>query len=78
LAIQLATVAPISWQTLLFPARKPMSPRSPQQQQVDVEATADALKELPPRVRLLLTRMLEVKQRCRRATSLDVLLSRTL
>ncbi|ETM42216.1 hypothetical protein L914_12093 [Phytophthora nicotianae] len=61
LAIQIAAIAPISWQTLLFPTtRTQISPRSPRQQSVDRDAVIDALKELPPIIRRLLRRMLEV------------------
>ncbi|ETK82347.1 hypothetical protein, variant [Phytophthora nicotianae P10297] len=61
LAIQIAAIAPISWQTLLFPTtRTQISPRSPRQQSVDRDAVIDALKELPPIIRRLLRRMLEL------------------
>ncbi|KAG7382455.1 hypothetical protein PHYPSEUDO_004842 [Phytophthora pseudosyringae] len=59
LATQVASVAPVSWQTLLSPtARTNMPPRSPRQQPVDHEAVVDALKELPPLIRQLLKRVM--------------------
>ncbi|KAG6596137.1 uncharacterized protein IUM83_18609 [Phytophthora cinnamomi] len=64
LALQIASVAPISWHSLLFPsagmASTPRSPRSPRQQSVDREAVVDALKVLPPLVRQLLWRTFEL------------------
>ncbi|KAG2954644.1 hypothetical protein PC117_g1047 [Phytophthora cactorum] len=59
LAVQIASIAPISWQTLLFPTTK-MSPRSPRQQSVDHEAVVEALKEIPPVIQRLFKRMLEL------------------
>ncbi|KAG3115597.1 hypothetical protein PI124_g1709 [Phytophthora idaei] len=59
LAVQIASIAPISWQTLLSPTTK-MSPRSPRQQSVDHEAVVEALKEIPPVIQRLFKRMLEL------------------
>ncbi|KAL3672897.1 hypothetical protein V7S43_002198 [Phytophthora oleae] len=61
LAIQIASVAPISWHALLFPSSgMKISPRSPRQQPADREAVVGAFKELPPFVRRLIKRMLEL------------------
>lgn len=65
LALQIASVAPISWHSLLFPDAavkiSPRSPRSPRQQPVDHNAVVNALKVLPPLLRQLLRRTLEVR-----------------
>ncbi|KAE9361855.1 hypothetical protein PF008_g625 [Phytophthora fragariae] len=64
LALQIASVAPISWHSLLFPDagmnKSPRSPRSPRQQPVDRDAVANALKILPPLLRQMLRRTLEL------------------
>ncbi|EGZ09979.1 hypothetical protein PHYSODRAFT_338682 [Phytophthora sojae] len=67
LALQIASVAPISWHSLLFPDAavkiSPRSPRSPRQQPVDHNAVVNALKVLPPLLRQLLRRTLEKLKR---------------
>ncbi|POM80354.1 Hypothetical protein PHPALM_1819 [Phytophthora palmivora] len=60
LAIQIASKAPVSWCTLLFPTTGlKISPRSPLQHSVDREEVLSAFKELPPLFQRLLKRMLE-------------------
>ncbi|KAL4167475.1 hypothetical protein KRP22_012959 [Phytophthora ramorum] len=65
LVLQIASVAPVSWQSLLLPITKAkISPRSPRQQPVDREAEAGAPKELPPLVQHMLRRMLKGLKPC--------------
>ncbi|KAK1940620.1 hypothetical protein P3T76_008071 [Phytophthora citrophthora] len=61
LAIQIASVAPISWHALLFSScGMKMSPRSPRERLVDREGVVAAFKELPLLVQRLMKRMLEL------------------